>query len=133
MKKTIIVFLFVALSVNLFGAGVVCDFDGNSKSDNSDLFILLAYIQVRGLADIGIQTLDIATVQATARALTNNSGLVLQRLPGAVDILEDTSGSALTNNDLMILLSYLQTKGLADLGILTLDFPTVRASAIQNP
>lgn len=133
MKRFVWFFALIFLLAwcsSVLAADLVCDFDGNSKIDDSDLLILLAYLQVKGLSKIGLQTLDIPTVQAKARLLLNNSALVVTRLPLPADILEDTNSTEVSDNDLMILLAYLQTKGLSEIGLQTLDFPTVQAKAI---
>jgi hypothetical protein len=123
------VLLIVFFTSSAFSAQV-CDFDGNSSINDTDLIVLLAYLQVKGLADLGIGTLDVASVQSAARTILNSTTLTVVRLPiTSSDDLEADSTAALGDNDLILMLVYLQKKGLADLGIGTLDFDSIQTAA----
>jgi hypothetical protein len=128
--KSFLLFLMIICSVSMvYGAEYVCDFNGDDTANDTDLIVLLAYIQTKGLAELDIATLDIATVQASARSLLGDQTLVVSRLPDSNDDLENSVPGDIGDNDLIIFLAYLQTKGLAELDIVTLDFSSVEDSA----
>jgi hypothetical protein len=133
MRKSI---FFILLLMNFcfpaaYGAGYVCDFDADNSANDNDLIIMLAYLQTKGLAEVGIGSLDISTVQTSARNLLGNQSLTVARLPDSNDDLENLSTAEVGDNDLIIFLAYLQTKGLAEVGIGTLNFSSVEDSASQ--
>jgi hypothetical protein len=127
--KTFFLILVLVFSFSSVYAEQVCDFDGNQTINDKDLIVMLAYLQTKGLADSGILTLDIATVQSAARNALNDQTLTVTRLPDKdKDDLESDAISALSDNDLILFLVYIQKKGLADAGIGTLDFAGVEAA-----
>jgi hypothetical protein len=108
-------------------SGLRCDFDNDGKVADSDLLFLLAAIQTKGLADSGILTYDVATVKNAAKALYSAGNYDNAVLPGTT--IDDLNGDGkVTDVDLMILLSYIQKKGLADAGIGTVDADSIGAN-----
>lgn len=129
-KLLFLILSLVILASNSHAATVVCDFDGSQAADDTDLIVMLAYLQVKGLAAINLMTLDLASVQTTARNILQNNTLTLTRLPDeSTDDLESQVSSTLGDNDLILFLAYLQTKGLAAINLVELNFSNVENNA----
>lgn len=132
MKKFVLLLVMVFVSMNLYAAVSVCDLDGNTKIDDTDLFIILAYLQIKILAEEKVVPLDLPTVQKRSRLLLQNQSLVVSRLPQKADILEDSTSDTLSDRDFMAMLAYLQIRVLdEELESVTLDFPTVEKRAAK--
>jgi hypothetical protein len=118
-----------AVLANVAGAvsSLRCDFTGDGVVGDADLMLLLAARQTKGLADIDIVTYDVATVKSAASDLYSAGDYTNAILPD--DLIDDLdSDGQISDQDLMALLAYLQTRGLAELEITALNEETVTAA-----
>jgi hypothetical protein len=107
--------------------GLRCDFNQDGAVGDADLLLLLAARQTKGLADVGVGTYDVSTVKGAASTLYPSGNYTNAILPDKV--IDDIDGDGqITDQDLMCLLGYLQTKGLADVNIGSLDETSVTDS-----
>jgi hypothetical protein len=106
MKKLLIILILVAFYAPAIciGSDLSCDFDSDQNITSSDIAILAAWIQSR-------KSDDKQFVQDLARSYI--STVVVDRLPGNTDKLED-SVENIGTNDLGFLAAYLQTRKSTD-------------------